>query len=48
MPYYVQTKHNGIYKNTKYITYCIVVRRGLSQPQVTCTENFVKFGHVVS
>jgi len=41
--HYVKTRRHP--QNRKYITYCTVVRGGLKQ--VICTENFVKFGHVV-
>jgi len=34
-------------QNQKYVTHCTVVRGGPSQPQVTRSENFTKFGHVV-
>jgi len=35
-------KSTGSSQNWKYMMYCIVV----SGRQLTCTENFVKFGHV--
>jgi len=35
-------KSTGNPLNQKYMMYCIVV----SGRQITCTENFVKFGHV--